>query len=76
VPVRWSPKVRKRCFQLFNDRIVLIEYPYSIREPNWSHQIKFTEWTPDGHLRHSKFVGFREDRAEEVVWEDWKRILY
>jgi DNA ligase D-like protein (predicted ligase) len=33
-------------------------------------QIEFTEWTPDGHLRHSKFVGLREDkRAREVVRE-------
>jgi bifunctional non-homologous end joining protein LigD len=23
-------------------------------------QIEFTEWTPDGHLRHSKFVGMRK----------------
>ena len=21
-----------------------------------------TEWTPDGHLRHSKFVGLRDDK--------------
>jgi ATP-dependent DNA ligase len=33
-------------------------------------QIEFTEWTPDGHLRHSKFVGLTEDkRAREVVRE-------
>ncbi len=33
-------------------------------------QIEFTEWTPDGHLRHSKFVGFREDKeAGGVVRE-------
>ena len=33
-------------------------------------QIEFTEWTPDGHLRHSKFVGMREDKeAREVVRE-------
>ena len=33
-------------------------------------QIEFTEWTPDGHLRHSKFVGLREDKeAGEVVRE-------
>jgi bifunctional non-homologous end joining protein LigD len=33
-------------------------------------QIEFTEWTPDGHLRHSKFVGVREDKeAGEVVRE-------
>ena len=31
---------------------------------------RFTEWTPDGHLRHSKFVGLREDKvAKEVVRE-------
>jgi DNA ligase D-like protein (predicted ligase) len=31
-------------------------------------QIEFTEWTPDGHLRHSKFVGLKEDKsAREVV---------
>jgi len=34
-------------------------------------QIEFTEWTPDGHPRHSKFVGLREDKdAREVVRED------
>ena len=33
-------------------------------------QIEFTEWTPDGHLRHSKFVGLREDKdADGVVRE-------
>jgi len=33
-------------------------------------QIEFTEWTPDGHLRHSKFVGMREDKeARGVVRE-------
>ena len=33
-------------------------------------QIEFTEWTPDGHLRHSKFIGLREDKdAKDVVGE-------
>ena len=33
-------------------------------------QIEFTEWTPDGHLRHSKFVELRGDKAaREVVRE-------
>ena len=32
--------------------------------------IKFLEWTVDGHLRHPKFVGLRDDRApREVVRE-------
>jgi len=33
-------------------------------------QIDLTEWTPDGHLRHSRFVGLREHKdAREVVRE-------
>jgi bifunctional non-homologous end joining protein LigD len=33
-------------------------------------EIAFTEWTRDGHLRHSSFVGFRPDkRPSEVVRE-------
>jgi len=30
-------------------------------------QIEFGEWTPDGHLRHSKFVGLREDKDPRQV---------
>jgi ATP dependent DNA ligase-like protein len=33
-----------------------------IPKPELVGQIEFTEWTPDGHLRHSKFVGLREDK--------------
>jgi len=37
-------------------------------KPELIAQIEFTEWTPDGHLRHSRFVGLREDKnAREVV---------
>jgi ATP-dependent DNA ligase len=39
-------------------------------KPELVAQFEFTEWTPDGHLRHSKFVGLTEDkRAREVVRE-------
>jgi DNA ligase D-like protein (predicted ligase) len=39
-------------------------------KPELVAQIEFTEWTPDGHLRHSKFVGLRQDKAaREVVRE-------
>ena len=31
-------------------------------KPELVAQIEFTEWTPDSHLRHSKFVGLREVR--------------
>jgi bifunctional non-homologous end joining protein LigD len=39
-------------------------------EPKLVCQVKFTEWTRDGKLRHPVFLGLREDkRAEEVVRE-------
>ena len=39
-------------------------------KPQLVAQIEFTEWTPDSHLRHSMFVGLREDKeAREVVRE-------
>jgi ATP-dependent DNA ligase len=30
-------------------------------------QFEFVEWTADGHLRHSRFTGLREDRKPEDV---------
>jgi len=33
-------------------------------------EFEFTEWTADGHLRHSRFIGLREDKkAKDVVRE-------
>jgi bifunctional non-homologous end joining protein LigD len=31
-------------------------------KPEVVAQVDFAEWTPDGHLRHSKFAGLREDK--------------
>jgi DNA ligase D-like protein (predicted ligase) len=36
-------------------------------KPQLVAQVEFTEWTPDGHLRHSKFCGFREDKEPREV---------
>ena len=33
-------------------------------------QFEFTEWTPDGHLRHSRFVALREDKVARDVPRD------
>jgi bifunctional non-homologous end joining protein LigD len=30
-------------------------------------QFEFVEWTPDGHLRHSRFIGLREDKQPKDV---------
>ena len=31
-------------------------------KPELVAQIEFGEWTPDGHLRHAKFIGLRHDK--------------
>jgi len=39
-------------------------------KPKLVAQIEFTEWTPDGHLRHASFAGLRDDKeASDVVRE-------
>ena len=30
-------------------------------------QIEFQEWTPDGHLRHSSYLGLRQDKEAKTV---------
>ena len=39
-------------------------------KPELVAQIEFTEWTPDGHLRHSKFVGLRHDKGAKDVMRE------
>jgi len=36
-------------------------------KPSLVGQFEFVEWTPDGHLRHSRFVGLREDKKAKEV---------
>jgi ATP-dependent DNA ligase len=33
-------------------------------------QFEFVEWTPEGHLRHSRFMGLREGKAAKEVNRD------
>jgi ATP-dependent DNA ligase len=33
-------------------------------------QFEFLEWTADNHLRHSRFVGLRDDKAARDVARD------
>jgi ATP-dependent DNA ligase len=41
--------------------------PAKVKECRWIKPVlvghfEFTEWTPEDHLRHSKFVALREDK--------------
>jgi ATP dependent DNA ligase C terminal region len=39
--------------------------------PELVGQFEFVEWTPDGHLRHARFVGIREDKKAWEVRRIW-----
>ena len=40
-------------------------------KPKLVAEVKFTEWTTAGEMRHPVFLGLREDkRAEDVVREE------
>ena len=39
-------------------------------KPEFVAQIEFTEWTPHGHLRHSKFVELRDDKDPRWVVQE------
>ena len=56
----------------FRERPKTNERPHWIR-PELVAQIKFTEWTADGKLRHPVYLGLRDDkRPSEVVREGSK----
>jgi bifunctional non-homologous end joining protein LigD len=39
-------------------------------KPKLVGEVKFTEWTRDGQMRHPAFVGLRDDkRAKDVIRE-------
>jgi bifunctional non-homologous end joining protein LigD len=43
--------------------------------PDLVCQIKFTEWTSDGRLRHPAYVGLREDKkAKDVIREPIQHV--
>jgi bifunctional non-homologous end joining protein LigD len=43
-------------------------------KPKLVAEVKFTEWTAAGEMRHPAYLGLREDkRPEEVVRETAKR---
>lgn len=39
-------------------------------EPKLVCEVEFTEWTPEGRLRHPSFQGLREDKKPETVGRD------
>jgi ATP-dependent DNA ligase len=53
-----------------NARCGIVRHSTLWLKPVLVGQFEFVEWTEDAHLRHSRFMGLREDkRAEDVQRE-------
>jgi ATP-dependent DNA ligase len=33
-------------------------------------QVEFVEWTDEGHLRHARFIGLRDDKDPRTVMRE------
>jgi bifunctional non-homologous end joining protein LigD len=68
--------LRKQLDGLVQERCPFSERPSGVGQPQWVRpvlvaQVMFTEWTPDGRLRHPSFKGFREDAdPRQIVREE------
>jgi bifunctional non-homologous end joining protein LigD len=65
---------------LETERCPFADRPKTNERPHWARpklvcQVKFTEWTADGRLRHPVYLGLRDDKKpEDVHREDRPRI--
>ena len=72
-----SLALRKQLDRLVRKTPAYDKVPGEIRreaiwvEPQLVCEIEFTEWTPDGRLRHPSFQGVREDKPARQVHRDY-----
>lgn len=75
MPIRITPMIHVNtnniaCKIEVQDEYGIVRHSTLWLKPALVGQFEFAEWTPDGHLRHSKFVALREDKdAREVKRE-------
>jgi bifunctional non-homologous end joining protein LigD len=60
------PQVRQRLDRIKSDHCPFSNFPGSSSQITWIKpdvvcEVKFSEWTPEGFLRHPVFLGFRDD---------------
>jgi bifunctional non-homologous end joining protein LigD len=69
-------ELRRKLDALEVDRPPFAARPAGVKGAHWVRpelvaEVKFSEWTPDGKLRHPSFQGLREDKkAAEIVREE------
>jgi ATP-dependent DNA ligase len=57
------PEKRRTLYSLTRDEMQNWQW----LKPLLVAQIEFTEWTPDGHLRHASFAGLQNDKEARQV---------
>jgi ATP-dependent DNA ligase len=57
------PEKRRTLYSLTRDEMQNCQWV----KPLLVAQIEFTEWTPDGHLRHASFEGIRSDKEPRRI---------
>ena len=61
---RMAPLVTKQCPFAVTPKT---NEPATWVKPQLVCEVKFTEWTGEGHMRHPVYVGLREDKASKEV---------
>jgi bifunctional non-homologous end joining protein LigD len=74
-------RVMKLLKPLETDQCPFCQRPKTNERPHWARpelvaQIKFTEWTADGKLRHPVYLGLRDDKKPEEVYREEKSRLH
>jgi hypothetical protein len=57
------PEKRRTLYSLTRDEMTNCQW----LKPLLVAQIEFTQWTPDGHLRHASFAGLRSDKDPRSI---------
>src|SRR5262249_40239958 len=74
-PSRMAVELRRRLEALGSPTCPFVKRPAGTTHAHWVRpelvgEVEFTEWTPDGRLRHPSWKGLREDKpAREIVRE-------
>lgn len=65
-----SLELRKKLSKLKQGKALAKERGAVWVEPRLVCEVEFTEWTPDGKLRHPSFQGLREDKPAKTIHRD------
>ncbi|HEX6707313.1 MAG TPA: DNA ligase D [Albitalea sp.] len=67
-------ELQKKLKALASDKMPLPQKPAGVRahwvQPRLVAEVSFSEWTPDGRVRHSVFHGLRDDKPATVITKE------